>query len=58
MGKRVKDETKSERRIVMTRIGDETIAPRRKPADLSLVTIARERIELLFRRQANDCIDH
>jgi hypothetical protein len=41
MGKRVKDETKSERRIVMTRIGDETIAPRRKPADLSLVTIER-----------------
>ena len=48
MGKRVKDETKSERRIVMTRIGDETIAPRRKPADLSLVT-HRERTDVLLR---------
>jgi hypothetical protein len=52
MGKRVKDETKSECRVVMARIGDAMIAPRRKPADLSLVTIAKELVELLFRRQS------
>jgi hypothetical protein len=52
MGERVKDGAKSECRVVMIRIGDETIAPRRKPADLSLVTIAKELLELLFRRQS------
>jgi hypothetical protein len=52
MGKRVKDETKSEGRVVMARIGDEMIAPRRKPADLSLVTIAKKLEELLFRGQS------
>ena len=52
MGERVKDGTGSERRVVMIRIGDETIALRRKPADLSLVTIARELVELLFGRQS------
>jgi hypothetical protein len=52
MDERVEDEAKSERRIVMTRIGDEMIALRRKPADLPLVTIAREPKELLSRRQS------
>ncbi len=52
MGERVDDGIKSERRVVMTRIGDETIAPRRKPADLFLVTIARELVELQSRRQS------
>lgn len=50
MSERVKDGIKSECRAVMVRIGDETIAPRRKSADLFLVTIARELVELLFRR--------
>ncbi len=52
MDERVEDETKSECRVVMIRIGDEMIAPQRKPADLSLVTIAREPKELLSRRQS------
>jgi hypothetical protein len=46
MGERVTDGTKSEGRTVMARIGDERIAPRRKPADLFLVTIAKELVEL------------
>lgn len=52
MGERVKDGTKSECRTVMARIGDEMMALRRKPADLFLVTIARELVELLFRGQS------
>ncbi len=53
MSERVEDGTKSKGRVVMIRIGDEKIALRRKPADLFLVTIARELVELLFKRQSN-----
>jgi len=52
MDERVHDGIKSEGWIVMIRIGDETIAPRRKLADLFLVTIARKLVELLFGRQS------
>jgi hypothetical protein len=56
MGERVKDGTKSEGRAVMARIGDETMAPRRKSADLFLVTIARELWNFSLEDKANDCI--
>ena len=50
LGQWAEDGTKSERGLVMSPIGDLFITPRRKPADLFLVNVARSLAELSSKR--------